>query len=133
MPHDAAIQPPDLRAHLLRGATPFRSQPVTLPDGSVVIVREPTFRQRSDIYSAALKSGGKEIDVGKLNILALIHLCRSPDGTQVFGLADKDVLEALPVSDPLISTVAPVCVSMFNPAGEGGNGVPQTPPSSSPA
>ena len=57
----------------------------------------------------------------------------SPDGAQIFGLADNDVLEALPVSDPLISTVAPVCVSMFNPSGDGGNGVPQTPPSSSPA
>lgn len=119
----------DLRAHLLR-ATPFRSTPISLPDGTSVNVKEPTFKQRSDIYTAAMKQGGKEIDVGKLNTLCLIHLTCTPDGAALFSLADKDVLESLPVSHPLISVVAPACVAMLSPAGEGGNGVPTIQPSS---
>lgn len=123
------MTPAELTAHLLK-STPFRSTPVTLPDGTVIHVREPSFKQRSDIYTAAMKQGGKEIDVGRLNTLCLIHLAYTATGVPLFTLAHKDTLEALPVSHPLVGVVAPACVAMLSPTGDGGNGEPTIQPSS---
>lgn len=125
-----------LRSALLGTAAPFQSKPLTLdtPTGQfAIVIREPTFKQRNEIYAACTKTppptakgapaAPPTVDFGRLQFLALAHLIHTPDGARVFDAADLDVIEALPASHPLIAVALPVAMEMLGAKkDEEGNG-----------
>jgi len=86
-----------LRAKTL-GAGGKRKEEIVEIDGETFIVRQPTVAQRSDILKRSKANTGdtERVDIGEMQVWAVIHCTYTPEGEQVFEEADYDALKNQP-------------------------------------
>ena len=82
-----------LRAKTL-GAGGRRQEEIVEIDGEKFVVRQPTVAQRSDIFKKCKANTGEteQVDIGEMQVWAVIHCTYTPEGEQVFEEADYEAL-----------------------------------------
>jgi len=105
-----------LRAKTL-GSSVKRHEEAVEIDGETFIVRQPTVAQRSDILKKSKANTGdtERLDIGEMQVWAVIHCTYTPDGEQVFEPADYDVLRNQPTGS-FVDKLGSVALRLMNVA-----------------
>ena len=107
-----------LRAKTL-GMTSKRKEEIVEIDGETFVVKQPTVAQRSEILKRGKANTGdaERIDIGEMQIWAVIHCTYTPEGEQVFEPADYEVLKNAPTGS-FVDKLAAVAMRLMNAAVE---------------
>lgn len=105
-----------LRAKTLGSGVKRHEEAVEI-DGETFIVRQPTVAQRSDILKKSKANTGdtERLDIGEMQVWAVIHCTYTPDGEQVFEPADYDVLRNQPTGS-FVDQLGSVALRLMNVA-----------------
>jgi len=105
-----------LRAKTLGSGVKRHEEAVEI-DGETFIVRQPTVAQRSDILKKSKANTGdtERLDIGEMQVWAVIHCTYTPDGEQVFEPADYDALRNQPTGS-FVDQLGSVALRLMNVA-----------------
>lgn len=105
----------DLRQKLLNypSRKPIPSG-IKLDDGTQVFVLRPTIADRSAILkSAGAKPGSDDVDIGKLQVAAAVHMACDEAGTLIFEAADTEAMLLVPIGE-LIEKIGGFATTQMN-------------------
>jgi uncharacterized protein (UPF0179 family) len=120
-----------LRAKTVGAPKNFKSEKVVI-DGETFVVLQPSVKARGEMYKRSKISTGdvERIDMGELQVWAVINCTYTTDGEKVFEEADADNLREQPC-DSFVDELGEVALKLMRMGEtEGKNSVP-TPKGSS--